>query len=51
MEDPGENLKREREQRGVTLQKMHEATKVQMKHLEALEADDYSSLPHPTFVR
>ncbi|MBI5903693.1 MAG: DUF4115 domain-containing protein, partial [Deltaproteobacteria bacterium] len=38
-------------QRGVTLQKMHEATKVQMKHLEALEADDYSSLPHPTFVR
>lgn len=51
MEDPGENLKREREQRGVTLQKMHDATKVQMKHLQALEADDYSSLPHPAFVR
>lgn len=51
MENPGENLKREREQRGVTLRKMHEATKVQMKHLEALEADDYSSLPHPAFVR
>lgn len=51
MENPGENLKREREQRGVTLQKMHEATKVQRKHLEALEADDYSSLPHPAFVR
>ncbi|MEK7773583.1 MAG: RodZ domain-containing protein, partial [Deltaproteobacteria bacterium] len=51
MEDPGENLKRERELRGITLQKMHEATKVQMKHLEALEADDYAKLPHPTFVR
>ncbi|MBI5492962.1 MAG: helix-turn-helix domain-containing protein [Deltaproteobacteria bacterium] len=51
MEDPGENLKRERERRGVTLKQMHEATKVQTKHLEALEADDYSSLPHPAFVR
>lgn len=51
MEDPGEYLKRERELRGITLQKMHDATRVQMKHLEALEADDYAKLPHPTFVK
>ncbi len=51
MESPGEYLKRERELRGITLDAVHEVTRVQKKHLVALEADDYGSLPHPTFVK
>lgn len=51
MESPGTYLKRERELRGITLLKIHEGTRVPLKYLEALEADDYDSLPHPTFTR
>lgn len=51
MESPGEYLKREREQRKVPLTKIFECTKVPMKYLEALEADNYGPLPHPTFVK
>jgi len=51
MENPGEYLKREREQRKVPLSKIAEATRVPLKSLEALEADDFDSLPHPTFVK
>lgn len=51
MESPGAYLKRERELRGITLLKIHEGTRVPLKYLEALEADDYDSLPHPTFTK
>jgi cytoskeleton protein RodZ len=51
MESPGEYLKRERELRGITLDRIHEVTRIQKKHLEAIEADDYDILPHPTFVK
>ncbi|MBI5643720.1 MAG: helix-turn-helix domain-containing protein [Deltaproteobacteria bacterium] len=51
MESPGEYLKREREIRGVTLGKIFEATRVPMKFLEALEADNYELMPHPTFIK
>lgn len=51
MENPGEYLKREREQRGVPLSKIAESTRVPLKFLEALEADDFEALPHPTFVK
>lgn len=51
MESPGEHLKRERELRGITLRKVFEVTRVPFKFLEAVEADDYDSLPHPTFVK
>ncbi|MDP2688670.1 MAG: helix-turn-helix domain-containing protein [Deltaproteobacteria bacterium] len=51
MESPGEYLKRERELRGIKLVKIFEATRVPMKHLEAIEADDYERMPHPTFVK
>jgi len=30
---------------------MHEAIRVPIKSLEALEADRYDSLPHPAFVK
>ncbi len=51
MESPGEYLRRERELRGVSLPKIFEATRVPMRYLEALEADNYEILPHPTFVK
>ncbi|MBI5562294.1 MAG: helix-turn-helix domain-containing protein [Deltaproteobacteria bacterium] len=51
MESPGEHLKREREQRGISLRKVFEATRVPLKFLEAIESDDFESLPHPTFVK
>lgn len=51
MESPGEHLKREREHRGVTLQKIFESTRVPMKYLEAIEADRVEGLPHPAFVK
>lgn len=51
MENPGEYLKREREQREVPLSRIAESTRVPIKFLEALEADDVDTLPHPTFVK
>lgn len=51
MESPGEHLKREREHRGVSLQKIFESTRVPMKYLEAIEADRVEGLPQPAFVK
>jgi len=51
MESPGEYLRREREQRGISLASIFEATRVPRNCLEALERDDYETLPHPTFVK
>lgn len=51
MESPGEHLKRERELRGYTLRKVFETTRVPLKFLEAIEADDFDNLPQPTFVK
>lgn len=51
MERPGEYIKRERELREVTLESVHEATRVPMKFLVALEADNHEALPHPAFVK
>lgn len=51
MESPGEHLKREREHRGVSLQKIFESTRVPLKYLEAIEADRVDGLPQPAFVK
>src|SRR3972149_292876 len=51
MESPGEYLRREREMRRVSLQKIHDATRISMKFLEAIEADKYEGLPHATFIK
>ncbi|MBI5887594.1 MAG: DUF4115 domain-containing protein [Deltaproteobacteria bacterium] len=51
MESPGEYLKREREHRGVTLSAVHEATRISMKYLRALEDDDLDAQPHATFTK
>ncbi len=51
MESPGEYLKRERELRGTSLTAVYEAIRVPKKYLDAIEADEYDALPHPTFVK
>ncbi len=45
MEPFGENLRRERELRGVTLNELARATKISPRHLRALEESDFSNLP------
>jgi cytoskeleton protein RodZ len=47
----GENLRREREMRSVTLEEMSDATKISFRALEALEAEDFSKLPGGVFNR
>lgn len=47
----GEELKREREMRGVSLREISDATKISMRYLAALEAGDSKHLPAPVFVR
>jgi cytoskeleton protein RodZ len=47
----GERLRREREMRGVTLDEISESTKISRRHLEALEKEDFDSLPGGVFNR
>lgn len=47
----GENLRRERELRGITLLELANATKVSARHLEALERNQFDRLPGGVFTR
>ena len=47
----GENLRREREMRGVSLEEISSATKISLRFLEAIERDDFSKLPGGIFSR
>ena len=47
----GENLRRERELRGVTLAELAEVTKVSLRYLTALEQDQFDQLPGGIFNR
>jgi cytoskeleton protein RodZ len=47
----GENLRREREMRGVTLEEISESTKISTRLLKALETDQFSELPGGIFTR
>lgn len=47
----GEFLKSERERRGLTIEQTSSATKIGLKVLKQLEADQYASLPALPFVR
>jgi cytoskeletal protein RodZ len=47
----GENLRREREMRGVTLQEISAATKISVRFLEALENEEFGKLPGGIFTR
>jgi cytoskeleton protein RodZ len=45
----GENLRREREQRNITLEQISQSTKIGTRMLQALEADKFSQLPGGIF--
>ena len=45
----GEQLRRARESRGVTQREVSEQTRITMRHLEAIEADNYKELPGGIF--
>lgn len=45
----GQQLRRAREARGVSLRELSEQTRITMRHLEAIEADDYKPLPGGIF--
>ncbi len=47
----GEELRREREQRGVTVETICSATKVPIRHIRALEAGELRELPGGVFRR
>ena len=47
----GHKLKTERESRGVSLDEIAAATKIGKRYLEALEDDDFDSLPGDVFTR
>ncbi len=47
----GENLQREREMRGVTLQEISAATKIGVRFLQALEAEEFGKVPGGIFTR
>lgn len=47
----GENLRREREMRGVTLEEISESTKISTRMLKAIETEQFSELPGGIFTR
>jgi cytoskeleton protein RodZ len=47
----GENLRREREMRGVTLEDIAVATKISARFLECIENEDFAKLPGGIFTR
>lgn len=47
----GQFLREERERRGVTIEQVASATKIGIRQLHALEADQYSDLPAKPFIR
>lgn len=47
----GQQLKAAREQKGVSIEKAAEATKVRAEILRALEADNYSEMPAPVYTK
>lgn len=47
----GENLRREREMRGVTLEEISLATKISVRFLQAIENEEFQALPGGIFTR
>lgn len=47
----GEELRREREIRGISLKEIADATKISKRFLEAIERNDHHTLPAPVFTR
>ena len=47
----GEDLRREREIRGISLKEIADATKISKRFLDAIERNDHKTLPAPVFTR
>jgi cytoskeleton protein RodZ len=47
----GEELRREREIRGISLKEIADATKISKRFLDAIEHNDHKTLPAPVFTR
>ena len=47
----GQQLKAEREEQRLTLEKVFEVTRIRIPYLQALEADDLSKMPSPVQAR
>jgi cytoskeletal protein RodZ len=47
----GTHLRVERQNRGLTLEEVSEATKIRVTYLEAIENEDLTKLPAPTFTK
>lgn len=47
----GEELRREREIRGISLKEIADATKISKRFLDAIERNDHKTLPAPVFTR
>lgn len=47
----GKYLQQERERKGLSLEAVSQATRISPKNLEAIEKDDFASLPAPIFIR
>jgi cytoskeletal protein RodZ len=47
----GEELRKERELRGISLKEIADATKISKRFLEAIERNDLAALPAPVFTR
>jgi cytoskeleton protein RodZ len=47
----GEELRREREIRGISLKEIADATKISKRFLDAIENNDHKTLPAPVFTR
>src|SRR5680860_535973 len=51
MVEIGEKLREARTRRGLSIKDVEDGTKIRSKYLQALEEDDFESIPGPTFVK
>lgn len=50
-EELGLTLKREREKKGLSIERVMEATKISRSNITAMEAGDRSAMPHPVYAK
>lgn len=48
---PGERVRRAREEQGLSQEEVSKQLRLSLSYLKALEDDDYSRLPEPTFIK
>lgn len=51
MKTVGEIIHNERTKKEISIERLSQLTKIDIKYLEAIERDDYSSLPSETFIK